>query len=80
MWRPRPRGLSHEGREDILALWSVSDAIRRAYRLARDARRVACQLSETERIWGLLVGVARHETLAMAAEAELDEILRERIA
>jgi hypothetical protein len=79
-WPSRPRGLCGEAREDILALWSLSDGIRRAYRLATDARRVACQLGESERVWALLEGAARQETLAMAAEAEFDDILRGRIA
>lgn len=79
-WRPRPRGLSQEAREDVLALWSLSDAIRRAFSLAQQARRVACQLGASERVWALLEGATRHEVFALAAEAELDEILMGRIA
>ena len=63
-----------------MALWSLSDSIRRAYRLGREARRVACRLGPIERVWVLLEGAARHETIAMATEAELDEVLRGRIA
>ena len=85
----RPRSVKEQAIEDVLraedrrrerrapyqAFWHLSDRIRRAHGFAREARRVACALGPSERIWAILEGAALQETFALAADAELDQIL-----
>lgn len=66
--------------ETIHHLWRLGDWIRHGHQFAAAARRAACQLGESDRVWALLEGAARWEVLVMATEAELDELLMGRIA
>jgi len=80
--RRRPAGPSFQDERWGTAhhLWRLCDAILRGHQFAMAARRVACQLGPSERVWRLLEGAACQEVLMMWAEAELDDILLGRIA